>query len=911
MASFLGGGDQSNGPVIANGLDISQSTNVMVVPKGYGTNTLAGNLIFTDDFQFHNNSGGKGFGGKGGSQSFYSANVAIAFGRFKVSSLVVVFEGSQIHFNETGEYLSSIGATLFTGTFPDQSNWMASLPNSSYAALNYPSISGFSAPNFNLGGSPSPPNFNYVISCDPAFFAPYSQVNIYNVGSEIGVIAAVDGDPALIINDIINGPIDQGCGFPGLTLDLTTLLTANAVDPAADNTFQTWCYANFIAFSPFLRDAEKMGQTLDRWASFLFFEIGFWDGSLKILSRGDQQGTNNGVTFVPVTTPVFALTIDDFVTGDKEMPIKINRKAPEDIPNVIRLECTDPNNLWSPVPVEVRNEVDFLGIGSVLRVEPTIEAHDIVDPTTVAPTLANLILKRRQNIRCTYEFSLGPALGSLLTPMDLVSLTDPTSGLVGYVVRITELASDERGVVKVTAEDYLLGSSSTAQFGTQASGAASTNTNVPADSVNAPIVYEPPSTLADPAQLFFVLSGGFGGEVDPNWGGCQIWGSVGGGAYSQLGTTEAGQCAQGLVTANIATYSGANPDTTNTLSVQLNESGRTLSSFPTASAANGSSVCIVDGELIGYTTATLTTVSLAVQEIQFVPASPGPYVVTVTNAATFISDGGVSYTGGAALTEVGGAPAVGQYHVNTSTGAYTFNSADSNKSMTISYTWTAPAYNLTGLYRGLYGTAPAAHTAGAAFGLIGMDPAVTRIDIPAAYVGTTADFKFPSFNIFGTGLQSLASCTVYPYTILGTGFGGGPGVPTVPTGLAATNTPGSLPTVDLIASEALAAGAVVNIWDNSGTANARNANATDGTKPAFGFVLAAVSMGGTATVSLPGALLIPGIGLTAGAGYFLSTTGGDVTATPPVGAGNLVQPIGVANGTGTAILFAPAQGVLL
>ena len=42
--------------------------------------------------------------------------------------------------------------------------------------------------------------------------------------------------------------------------------------------------------------------------------------------------------------------------------------------------------------------------------------------------------------------------------------------------------------------------------------------------------------------------------------------------------------------------------------------------------------------------------------------------------------------------------------------------------------------------------------------------------------------------------------------------------------------------VTLTASEDLAAGALVNIWDNSGRANVRNASARDAMKPAEGFV---------------------------------------------------------------------------
>lgn len=94
----------------------------------------------------------------------------------------------------------------------------------------------------------------------------------------------------------------------------------------------------------------------------------------------------------------------------------------------------------------------------------------------------------------------------------------------------------------------------------------------------------------------------------------------------------------------------------------------------------------------------------------------------------------------------------------------------------------------------------------------------------------------------------------------------------------------------LPASEALSANNVVNIYDDTGTTKTRKANATDGTKPAHGYVKASVESGSNATVYLDGAL--PGTGLTVGSSYFLSATGGLVITTPPSSTGNVWQKIG-------------------
>lgn len=75
-----------------------------------------------------------------------------------------------------------------------------------------------------------------------------------------------------------------------------------------------------------------------------------------------------------------------------------------------------------------------------------------------------------------------------------------------------------------------------------------------------------------------------------------------------------------------------------------------------------------------------------------VPASPGPYTVTV--AAPFgpwAADGGVTYNNGTALVAVPGAPAAGQY--NVSSGIYSFAAADAGANVLISYGFIPAAIN--------------------------------------------------------------------------------------------------------------------------------------------------------------------------------------------------------------------------
>jgi hypothetical protein len=74
-------------------------------------------------------------------------------------------------------------------------------------------------------------------------------------------------------------------------------------------------------------------------------------------------------------------------------------------------------------------------------------------------------------------------------------------------------------------------------------------------------------------------------------------------------------------------------------------------------------------------------------EAQTVPASVS-YTITPTQPyGNFVQDDGVTLANGTALTKVTGSPATGQYSVS-STGVYTFNSAQASAAVLISYSYT-------------------------------------------------------------------------------------------------------------------------------------------------------------------------------------------------------------------------------
>lgn len=115
-------------------------------------------------------------------------------------------------------------------------------------------------------------------------------------------------------------------------------------------------------------------------------------------------------------------------------------------------------------------------------------------------------------------------------------------------------------------------------------------------------------------------------------------------------------------------------------------------------------------------------------------------------------------------------------------------------------------------------------------------------------------------------------------------------------------------TAVIAASEALAAGDLVNVWDSTGTPKVRKADASTSGKEAHGFVLSAVTNGANATVYFEGSNTAKS-GLTAGKLY-LGTTAGATQSTAPSGTGQVVQIVGFAT-SATVMNFQSGTPIVL
>jgi hypothetical protein len=132
----------------------------------------------------------------------------------------------------------------------------------------------------------------------------------------------------------------------------------------------------------------------------------------------------------------------------------------------------------------------------------------------------------------------------------------------------------------------------------QATAGSGLDTLVDPGDTNPPIVFEPPAALSGgDLEVWLIATGG------ADWGGCQVLVSSDGNTYALAGTLYRGG-RQGVLTAALPSH--GDPDTADTLSVDLSQSQGQLLSGTMADADNFVTLCYCGGELLSYQTATLT-----------------------------------------------------------------------------------------------------------------------------------------------------------------------------------------------------------------------------------------------------------------------------------------------------------------
>lgn len=558
-----------------SGLQVQSTSGAVPVPIVYGRNLLAPNCIWYENFESHPQSSGKGGGkgGGGGGQTTswtYTCDIIMGVCEGPVTEINDVWQTSPTPTN-----LSALGLSFFNGA-QGQAVWSYLASAYPSQALSYSGTCYVAATKFNLGSNATVNSNNF---------------EVYGFFQGTGANGE-DADPAQVLYDFLTNS-QYGVGIPASSINSASIFGNNS------GSYQAYCFANGLCFSPVLNSTESAAAIISRWLQ-LTNSTAVWSGGLlKIIPYGDSNITANGWTFTANTTALYSLTDEDFVYSTNQDPVATTITDPYSAYNWQDIEIQSRDDSYNTGPVTVWDQGAIEQFG--LRVGSTVSAHEICD-LAVAQTSVQLILQRQVYVRRHFTFKLSTVL-CLLEPMDLVNITDPSIGPSPITVRITEIDEDDAGDLTVTAEEFPIGVASSAAYPTQAVSNGAPNTTVVPNAINAPVIIEPPPSLTGNAvQLWMGVSPQNG---DPNWGGCIVYASLDNTSYAEVATINA-KAAQGVTSAPLPAYGGSNPDTADTLGVDLTRSLGTLTSTTPAAAAQGVTLCYVGGEYISFTTATLT-----------------------------------------------------------------------------------------------------------------------------------------------------------------------------------------------------------------------------------------------------------------------------------------------------------------
>jgi hypothetical protein len=374
-----------------------------------------------------------------------------------------------------------------------------------------------------------------------------------------------------------------------------------------EDTATAWFAANSFFISPVIDRQDTAASLLGKWLEAGMCMAYMSEGLMKLVGLGDTSATGNGATWTAPSS--FDAELDDtcfLAKSQGQDPVKISSSPWTEAFNKVQISWNNRGNQYAPeiTPEEDKSAVNRYGD----RIEDP-QSYDFITTLAAARFAGSMRVKRNVYTRNTYTFSLPFRFGHL-EPLGVISLTtnsawsnanNNTIQLVRQPVRITKIIDNPDGTYDVTCEDFI--------FGTQQPGLNNKGTG----SGNAP-----PNQYADPGNTSVALliptpqlAGGFNlnqlwigaaGQTD-NWGGCNIWASTDGLKFGQIGTIE-GPARLGTLSAIFPT--GSDPDTTNSLVVNLVDNAAPLEAGTSADADLGNTLCVVDGELIAISASVLT-----------------------------------------------------------------------------------------------------------------------------------------------------------------------------------------------------------------------------------------------------------------------------------------------------------------
>ena len=437
---------------------------------------------------------------------------------------------------------------MYLGTYSD-TVWSYLTANHPSDALAYRGIAHVATNDLALGNTTQLPQYTFEITGLLPFLG-----------------RALDAEPSAIIEDFLCDP-RHGLAWPLSWLDLSgTFIQYQAANAAVG-----------LLISPLLDSQKSAAEWINGWLAVTMAQATWSDGKLKILPFYDQPASGNGINYTPQLSPVIASS------GPDDYVVTKGAKASEPITMVRQLAA----DKWNDVLVEFVNrahdyQVEVVGASSLADI--TIQTQRTTQPTQyheittslLATKIARMQLLRSLTVRNQYQFTLAQKY-IYLEPLDIWPLTSPELGLTNYPVRLISIQLQQDETLACVAEDLGICNTTGLPSGGEQTGSGKrggTNPNA-LQPVNVPMIIEPSQKITyGRLFLLFGISGQLG---NLNWGGADIWWSEDQVTWKFLLRATA-PAIQGY-TQNSLPATGGGFDTTDTLQVDLSESGGVLQSI--------------------------------------------------------------------------------------------------------------------------------------------------------------------------------------------------------------------------------------------------------------------------------------------------------------------------------------------
>jgi hypothetical protein len=532
---------------------VQKSTYGVGVGIVFGTTRIAGNIIDYVDFTAIPHTSSQQTG-KGGSTTYtdttytYTVWIFIGICEGQISGVGKIWQSN----NKYTGGLASVGLTLYNGALGQAPATYLSTYHPDHA-IGYNSVA-------YVGGG---------ISLDTNGNTPNYSFEVY--GLDIVGGGNLDANPAVYLPHLLSTP-QYGVNFLSTYIgDMTT--------------YNSYIVSNDLFLSEALDQQQKCSDIITNALESTNSNC-YW-----------SQGLLKFVPYLDSLSPIYILTDDDLI-NEGEDTIITSRMPQADAYNVHSIEFLNRSNDYN---IEIASVSDLSNIALYGTRKADVKQKHHLMTATRAKFIAQLIMQRNLYVRNQYVFKLGWEY-ILLEPMDIIAITSDVYGYNELLIRVLSIKENEGdGTLEFTCEEYPTGNATAPLYPVPYTSRASRNYNDDPGNINAPVIFEPPDALGSGLYVWMGASGGV------NWGGADVWISENNNTYKNIGRIT-NPSRQGILSTSLPYH--IDPDTTDTLSVDMTMSRTQLLSGTQADADNYNTICYVDEELISYETATLTGTNL-------------------------------------------------------------------------------------------------------------------------------------------------------------------------------------------------------------------------------------------------------------------------------------------------------------